>query len=411
MRILYAAPGYKPAYRIGGPIVSIAKAAEGLVRHGHEVTVFATNCNLDQDLDVPVDQPIDVEGVRVWYFRREEPVKRFLHFVPYLSRSMGVLYAPQMRREIDRQVPSQDVVHTQLPFAYPTWAVGAGARRWTRPLFYQQRGVFDPERLRFRSVKKRIIIRLLERPLMQAAAALIALTSSEVASYRALGAQGPCEVIPNGVEVAEYRTEAPKGSAILTGTAADDLVILFLGRLHPIKGADRLLEAFLQIGPRFPKARLIMAGPDEWGLQKAFESRVRASGCGDRVAFPGMVTGESKLDLLARANVFCLPSDGEGFSIAVLEALASATAVLLSPGCHFPEAEAAGAGWIVEATAEALADRLSALLAQPGLLREMGTRGRELVLRSYSWERVVNRLEDVYREGLDRCSRSLKRGA
>jgi glycosyltransferase involved in cell wall biosynthesis len=154
-----------------------------------------------------------------------------------------------------------------------------------------------------------------------------------------------------------------------------------------------------------------MAGPDEWGLQKAFESRVRASGCGDRVAFPGMVTGESKLDLLARANVFCLPSDGEGFSIAVLEALASATAVLLSPGCHFPEAEAAGAGWIVEATAEALADRLSALLAQPGLLREMGTRGRKLVLRSYSWERVVNRLEDVYREGLDRCSRSLKRGA
>ncbi len=406
MRILYAAPGYKPAYRIGGPIVSIAKAAERMVRRGHEVTVFATNCNLDQDLDVPVDQPVDVLGVSVWYFRREEPLKRFLPFVPYLSRSMGVLYAPRMRREIDRLLPSQDVVHTQLPFAYPTWAVGAGARRWRRPLFYQQRGVFDPERLKFRSLKKRLIIRLVERPFMQAAAALIALTAAEVESYRALGVERPCEIVPNGVEVAEYRTEPTRGSAILAGLTDDDVVILFLGRLHPIKGADRLLEAFLRIGPRFPKARLVMAGPDEWGLREAFLDRVRGSGLGERVTFPGMVTGEAKLDLLARADLFCLPSDGEGFSIAVLEAMASATAVLLSPGCHFPEAQAAGAGWVVEPTPAALADRLAELLASPGLLREAGGRGRELVVRSYGWDQVASRLEDVYREGLERSARA-----
>jgi glycosyltransferase involved in cell wall biosynthesis len=402
MRILYAAPGYKPAYRIGGPVVSIAKAAERLVRRGHEVTVFATNCNLDQDLDVPVDQPVDVDGVRVWYFRRQEPLKRFLPFVPYLSRSMGVLYAPRMRREIDRLVPSQDVVHTQLPFAYPTWAVGAGARRWRRPLFYQQRGVFDPERLRFRSLKKRAIIHLVERPLMQSAASLIALTQAEVESYRALGMERPCKIVPNGVEVADYRTEAAEGSAIRTGTADQDTVILFLGRLHPIKGADRLLEAFLRIGPRFPKARLVMAGPDEWGLRKSFEGQVRAAGLGERVTFPGMVTGEAKLDLLARADLFCLPSDGEGFSVAVLEAMASGTAVLLSPGCHFPEAQEAGAGCVVDPKPEALADAMAALLADPGLLRTMGSRGRELALRSYSWDQVASRLEEVYREGLER---------
>jgi glycosyltransferase involved in cell wall biosynthesis len=406
MRILYAAPGYKPAYRIGGPVVSMAKAAERLVARGHEVTVFATNCNLDQDLDVPVDRPLDVDGVRVWYFRRAEPIKRWLPFVPYLSRSIGVLYAPRMRREIDRLVPTQDVVHTQLPFAYPTWAVGAGARRWRRPLFYQQRGVFDPARLRFRSLKKRIIIRLVERPLMQASATLIALTAAEVESYRALGVTRPCEVVPNGVEAAEYRTEPAKGSAILAATAPDDVVLLFLGRIHPIKGADRLLEAFLRIGPRFPKARLVMAGPDEWGLQRAFESRVRAAGLGERVTFPGMVTGEAKLDLLARADLFCLPSDAEGFSIAVLEALASATAVLLSPGCHFPEAQAAGAGWVVEATPEALADRMAAVLSEPTPLRAMGERGRELALRSYGWDRVASRLEEVYEEGRARSARA-----
>src|SRR5687767_12566332 len=97
MKILYAVHGYRPAYRFGGPIVSVAAAAEALVQRGHSVTVVTTNANLDQDLDVPVDQPMDVNGVKVWYFRRTEFLKRWLPFVPYLSRSAGFLYAPAMR--------------------------------------------------------------------------------------------------------------------------------------------------------------------------------------------------------------------------------------------------------------------------------------------------------------------------
>jgi len=402
MRILYATPAYKPAYRFGGPVISVAKAAEGLARRGHEVTVFTTNCNLDRDLDVPVDEPQDVDGVRVWYFRRQEPLKRWLPFVPYLSRSVGVLYAPRMRDALARAVPSQDVVHTQLPFAYPTWAAGTAARRFRRALFYQQRGVFDRQRLKFRSFKKRVIIRLVERRLMRTATTLIALTAAEVESYRSLGVDTPCRIVPNGVEPSEYTTEAPPGPVAEWGICEDDLVIVFLARLHPIKGADRLLEAFTRVGARLPRARLVMAGPDEWGLARAFEGKVRAAGLGSRVAFPGMVTGEAKRRLLARANLFCLPSEGEGFSVAVLEALASATAVLLSPGCHFPEVEAAGAGRVVAATPGALADALSDLLSDTARLDAMGQRGPTLVVRDYSWDAVVNRLESVYCDGVER---------
>ena len=71
MKILFAVHGYKPAYRIGGPIVSVAALAERLVAKGHEVTVFTTNSNLDQDLDVETDRPHLIDGVEVWYFRRE----------------------------------------------------------------------------------------------------------------------------------------------------------------------------------------------------------------------------------------------------------------------------------------------------------------------------------------------------
>jgi glycosyltransferase involved in cell wall biosynthesis len=115
------------------------------------------------------------------------------------------------------------------------------------------------------------------------------------------------------------------------------------------------------------------------------------------------VTGQAKRDLLARADLFCLPSDGEGFSMAVLEALASATPVLLSRGCHFPEAEAAGAGRVVDATPHDLAEALGPLLSDTARLAAMGQRGLALVTRDYSWKAVVSRLEEAYGEGRERC--------
>src|SRR5947208_13484683 len=96
MRILYVAHGYKPAYRIGGPIWSISALAEGMVARGHDVTVFAPNGNVDEDLDVPTDRPVVVDGVTVRYFRREEPFKRYLPAIKYLSQSIGYMYTPDL---------------------------------------------------------------------------------------------------------------------------------------------------------------------------------------------------------------------------------------------------------------------------------------------------------------------------
>ncbi|HZW35566.1 MAG TPA: glycosyltransferase, partial [Candidatus Deferrimicrobiaceae bacterium] len=120
----------------------------------------------------------------------------------------------------------------------------------------------------------------------------------------------------------------------------------------------------------------------------------------------GMVEGEEKIDLLARADLFCLPSAGEGFSMAILEALASGTAVLISPGCHFPEVEAAGAGRIAPPEPGAIAAALTDLLAQPDGLRPMGLAGRRFVARSYTWDAIAAQLEEAYEEGVTRYNRS-----
>ena len=405
MKVLFATHGYKPAYRVGGPILSVSALAETLVRKGHEVTVFTTNSNLDEDLDVPLDRPTDVDGVEVWYFERKDRLQRALPWIPYLSKSMGFLYTPAMVPRLDERLPGVDAVHTHIPFVYPTWAAARAARRHHRPLFYHQRGVFHPARLRFRSLKKSLFISAIERPTMRSATTLIALTEAEVASYRALGVATPCEVVPNGIDVDAYAAHDRRRADARWGFDPNAVVVLFLGRLHPTKGADRLLDAFLQVASRHPDTVLVLAGPDEWGLQAMFRGRVQAAGLGDRVRFPGMVTGAEKVDLLGRADLFSLPSDAEGFSMAVLEALASETAVLLSPGCHFSECETEGAGRVVPMDVESLAAALDDLLGDRERLETMGRRGRRLVESRYSWDRITEALLAVYAEGIERHRR------
>jgi glycosyltransferase involved in cell wall biosynthesis len=405
MRILFAAPAYK-APRLRGSVLIVSSLAETLVRQGHDVTVFTTNSNSDEqvneDLDVPVDCPVVVNGVQVWYFRRTDAVKRCLSFIPYLARSVGWLYAPRMQAELRRRVPGVDLVHTLLPFVYPTYAAAQAARRLHKPLFYHQQGNFDPLRLRFRSVKKRLYLAGIERPVLRRATTLIALSQGEVASYRALGVRTPCRLVPNGIDPDCFRRLPRSGTDERWRIPPGAQVVLFLGRLHALKGADRLLEAFLKIADSCPRAILIMAGPDDGSLERHYRKAIHSAGLGERVRFPGLVLGEDKLDLLARADVFCLPSLGEGFSMAVLEALASATPVLLSPRCYFPAVEAAGAGRVVPVDADAIARGLAELLARPEQLARMGQAGLELVRRNYSWEQVAKRLTAVYQEGIER---------
>jgi glycosyltransferase involved in cell wall biosynthesis len=401
MRVLFAVHGYKPAWRVGGPILSVSSLAEALVRRGHEVIVFTSDSNLDQTLEVPTERAVDVDGVQVWYFKRWLPLRRFLPGVTYVSKSIGFLYSPHMAEVLNRTVPSVDVVHTHLPFNYPTYAAARAAFAHGKPLFYHQRGVFDPERLKFRSLKKTLYLKLVEIPILRRATTLIALTDTEVLTYRRLGVDTPCRVIPNGIDAPKHDSRGPDLLNPL-GIQPEHKLILFLGRIHPIKGADRLLDAFKRVQGSFPEALLVLAGPDEFGLESALRKQSEVLLRTRRVIFPGMVTGFLKAQLLARADLFCLPSDAEGFSMAALEAMAAETAVLLSPDCHFPEVESCGAGVISDSAPEALTGALAKLLAARESLKSMGRAGARLVAEHYSVDRTADLTLEAYEEGIQR---------
>jgi glycosyltransferase involved in cell wall biosynthesis len=396
MHILYVTHGYKPAYRIGGPIWSVSSVAEAMVKRGHRVTVFTTNSNLDEDLDVPVDQPVHVDGVEVWYFRRRDLVKKYFWWLKYVSQSMGFLVTPALAPAMRKLLPSVDIVHTQMPFVYPTMVAGRLAISANKPLFYNQRGVFHPTRLGYRALKKRLYIELVEKPIMRRASGLIALTPDEIDSYRALGIETPCHVVPNGIDVAQFRRTPRMASLSALDIKESDQVILFLGRLHPSKGVDLLVDAFFRIISRHPDALLVIAGPDEHGFAEKIRSEVARQDLEHRILIPGMVMGDLKTDLLARADLFALPSMGEGSSMAILEALASGTPVIISPECNCPVVDEVKAGAVVERDANLIAQAISRFLSDKVLSSVASEAAYSLARDKLGWPSIVDKLERIY---------------
>lgn len=399
--------GWKPAVGLGGPLVSVAEIAERLVQRGHEVSVLTTDLGLDQRLDVARDQPVMVDGVRVWYLRRREPLQSLRKSLPYLADSIGFGYAPMLKSILEHELSSYDCVNTQSPFIYTALATARSALRLGIPLFYHQRGNLLRTHLSRRQVKKRIFIELFEKRLMRGATTLIGLNEAERMAFSMWAPGTPCCVVPNGISLPSLRdaTGAVQRTEASWGISESARVILFLGRIHPWKRVDVLLEAFLRVGSRHKEAILVLAGEDEAGLAGRWRTRFEAAGLGCRVRFTGAVAGQSKADLLARADLFCLPSQGEGFSMAALEAMSFGTPVIVTPECNLPEVASLGLGRISLGTPAAFEDAICSILHDPAGLNRAGTAARKFAER-HSWDDVIEQLLDVYSEGIDRHRRA-----
>lgn len=141
---------------------------------------------------------------------------------------------------------------------------------------------------------------------------------------------------------------------------------LFMGRIHPKKGCDLLIDAFAKVLGPFPEWHLVIAGPDQVGWQVELEARAEALGLAGRVTWAGMLAGELKWGALRAAEVFLLPSHQENFGIAVAEALAVGLPALISNQVNiWREIDADGAGMVSKDTFEGTCGLLQAYLDMP----------------------------------------------
>lgn len=374
MNILNICTSFPPALQYGGPPLAAHAVARELIRLGHRV--FTVTCDLHPDEPGLASQgrTASCQGVPVRYCRsfRKKP-----------------FFSYELFRELKRRVADTHVCLVRGNWNFVNFMANTTCT-WARvPYVVYPEGIFDPWALNHHGWRKRLWWKLVEQTNYRNAAAIIALTQEEAQQVRQMGLQGRIEVIPNGVDPGEFadaldrQALEKKFPQLKPGP-----FILFLGRLHQKKGLSFTLQALARLPQRHREVQLVVAGPDEGGHQQHLEKLAQELGLGDRVVFLGPVTGRVKAGLLTTAELFVLNSLSEGLPLTVLEAMACGTPVVISPFCHLPEVEGAGAGLIPALDPQAIARGLEELLADSNFRRQMADQARKLVREKFSWHHI-----------------------
>ncbi len=378
VKILHVVPTYIPAWRYGGPIVSVHGMCKALVARGHQVDVLTTSLDGPDDSDVPVGVPVSLDGVRIWYFR-SRLLRRFAWSLP-------------LARTVWRRCSEYDILHIHALFLWPTLVAARAAMRHGVPYVLSPRGMLVKGLIRRKSrLLKTAWITLFDQKHLERAAALHLTSTAEMAEATRFGFRLPeTFVIPNGIDRDE--TEGPLVDAHVPDAAGGP--VLFLGRVNWEKGLDRLVRALAHA----PAVQLTIAGNDEDNYRAHLDALAREVGVADRITFTGRVAGERKSTLLREAALLVLPSYQENFGNVVIEALAAGCPVVVTPEVGAAEiVHEAGAGCVVEGDPRILGETLARLLRNRRELREMGRRGRRIVAERFTWDSVGQRVEEMYR--------------
>ncbi|MEM9249549.1 MAG: glycosyltransferase [Pseudomonadota bacterium] len=340
-----------------GPTYSVLSLAAALRLHGH--------------------------GAETWAVGRRPPEPGLRIFAPGAGVLTRLTASPEMRRALWDALWEETVLHSHGLWLLPNLYPARIARRHRIPLVISPRGMLSAEALAFSAARKRAMWALAQGRALRGAACFHATSEAEAEDIRRVGLTAPIAILPNGIDCT-----APEATPTRT--------ILHLGRLHPKKGIDRLIDAWASVAPAHPHWRLRIVGPSEQGTRTALKAQAHALGA-PRVSFEDALHGAEKAAAFRDAGLFVLPSLNENFGMVVAEALAAGVPVVTTRGTPWSGMEQARCGWWVPHGVPPLAEALDAALRLPDATRRaMGDRGRKWMARDFGWDGIAAQMADVY---------------
>lgn len=359
MKILQIVP--RIDQEAAGPSYSVPRLCQALAERGHEVEV---SCIAARE---------SIPGVRLDLHPRWPIFTRF-----EVSTSLA--------RALRRKAEEVDIIHNHSLWSMVNVASGFVVPGCRARLVTSPRGTLSPWALsRTRHLKR--LLKPLQWRVLERADLLHATSEQELADIRAQGLRAPVAVIPNGIDVPVH---------LPARDAGERRRVLFLGRIHPMKCIDRLLEAWQAVQTLHIDWELVIVGPGDEAYMRLLEGVAKGKGL-QRVRFAGPVYGQEKSLAYRNADVLVLPSHSENFGMVVAEALAHGCPVIASKGTPWDGLEREGCGWWVAHEVETLAATLDATMRLPRIqLQVMGSRGRAWMQRAFSWESIAERMEAAY---------------
>ncbi len=384
MRVLHIVPSYYPAHRYGGPIQSVHNLNKGLVLCGVDVTVYTTSANGPDDLDVPIGIPVDIDGVKVYYFK-----PGFFRFW---------FYSDDLRKSLAKNIGSFDLIHITSVFLFASTLGAYYAKKYKKPFIISPRGSLMGEPIKRKSsILKRLYIYLVERHSLKGS--ILHFTAEvEREEYKKLNLpMKDSFIIPNGLDFSQFDVVIESNLfRNKFNIPSEKSVILFLGRISWKKGFDTLIPAFKKISVKNAEALLVVAGVDDEGYMNKIKEEITRLNLEDRVIFTGEILGNMKVAAFRESNVFVLPSYSENFGMAVVEAMSCELPVVITDGVGISgDIKNANAGIVIHKDEDVLADAVLSLLGDVENAKEIGKMGGQFVRAEYAGERMA---EKMFRE-------------
>ena len=349
-----------------GPSYSVPGLCRGLKANGVDVELHTR----EPATGICLDYPLHVYANGKWG--------------AFLERS------PAMALGLKKACRGADIIQANgvwmLPHVYPAWAKKhTGCKLVTAP-----RGTFAEWSLRRSWWKKKLFGYAFQYAALHKTDMWHATCEKEYQEIRAVGYRQPVAIVPIGMDVPDIE---PRNTLNTRNSEECKRKVVFFGRLHKVKGVDRLVRAWERVAQ--DGWELVIAGPD-CGMLKELKGIV-AERMLSHVSFVGEINGPAKYEFLAGADIYVLPSDTENFGVTVAEALASGTPVIASQGTPWQGLERERCGYWVPIGIEPLAMALEELMSMRDKDRmAMGARGREWIRRDFSWKGIGAKMKAAY---------------
>lgn len=302
MKILFLSGAFHPA-KTGGGGLFVYWLCRALAKRNFKPFIITSNTNLP--LHIPLDEWLDTDFGKVIY------KKTWFHYLP-----LGILH------QALKKIRKVDLVHVNSLFYPASFPVVLLAWWSGKKVIWSVHGELAPDALKFNPFVKRIYLWLVKRLIPKRIVTFHATSQVEASQIiRHFGRQTDILQLPVYMDLPE-KMEVEKKK-----------FFLFLGRVHPIKGLDNLIEAlYRSAGFLASDFQLLIAGEGPVVYKNHLINRIKQLELTDKIQIAGHVSGKKKQQLLAGAHFLILPSHSENFGIVVIEALAQATPVIASTG-------------------------------------------------------------------------------
>jgi len=383
-------------YQVFNPYVASGAAkvaydiARFLIKKGHKVVFYASD--MEDWLTRGIYGDSIVDGIIVCRFKTLWPV---------LSSKFKIYFTPQLGAISGDGFQKFDIIHLHGYRSFQSVVIHHYAKKYGVPYILQAHGSL-PRISAWRKLKW-IYDALFGYRLLRDAARVIALNREEADQYRCMGVpEEKITIIPNGIDLSEYAELPPKGSFKKKFNIPEyRKIILYLGRIHKIKGIDFLVKAYSHLikETNFKDAVLVIAGPDD-GYLSEVKSLMHDLSVSNSVLFTGLLSEKDKIKACTDASIVAYLGPFEPYGLVSLEAAACETPVIVAQETPMAEIVNRGKfGFSVKyGDVISLASMLHRVLSDKELTENLGRNGRRYVFNNFDWSKITEKYEQVYGE-------------